>query len=34
MLTKGSVKEIKGRIIKVTSHNLGVMSLSVMKIGK
>ena len=26
MLAKGTVKEIKGRIIKVTGHNYGVMS--------
>ena len=32
MLAKGTVKEIKGRIIKVTGHNYGVMSQSVMKI--
>lgn len=32
MLAKGTVEEIKGRIIKVTGHNYGVMSQSVMKL--
>ena len=32
LLAKGTVREIKGRIIKVTSHNYGVMSQSVMKL--
>ena len=32
MLAKGTVKEIKGRIIKVSNHNWGVMSQSVMKL--
>ena len=31
-LAKGTIKEIKGRIIKVTGHNYGVMSQSVMKL--
>ena len=31
-LAKGTVTEIKGRIIKVTGHHYGVMSQSVMKI--
>jgi hypothetical protein len=33
-LAKGTIKEIKGRIIKVTGHDYGVMSQSVMKIEK
>ena len=32
LLAKGTVKEIKGRIMKVTGHNYGVMSQSVMKL--
>ena len=32
LLAKGTVTEIKGRIIKVTGHHYGVMSQSVMKI--
>ena len=32
MLAKGTVKEINGRIVKVTGHNYGVMSQSVMKL--
>ena len=32
LLAKGTIKEIKGRIIKVTGHNYGVMSQSVMKL--
>ena len=31
-LAKGTIKEIKGRIIKVTGHHYGVMSQSVMKL--
>ena len=31
-LAKGTVTEIKGRIIKVTEHHYGVMSQSVMKL--
>ena len=34
LLAKGTITEIKGRIIKVTGHNHGVMSRSVMKIEK
>ena len=34
LLAKGTIKEIKGRIMKVTGHNWGVMSQSVMKIEK
>ena len=34
LLAKGTVTEIKGRVIKVTSHNYGVMSQSVMKLEK
>ena len=33
LLAKGTIKEIKGRIIKVTGHDYGVMSQSVMKLG-
>lgn len=32
LLSKGKIKEIKGRIMKVTGHNWGVMSQSVMKL--
>ena len=32
LLAKGTIKEIKGRIIKVTGHDYGVMSQSVMKL--
>ena len=34
LLAKGTITEIKGRIMKVSGHNWGVMSQSVMKIGK
>ena len=34
MLAKGKITEIKGRIMKVTGHDWGVMSQSVMKIEK
>ena len=32
LLAKGTITEIKGRIIKGTGHNHGVMSRSVMKL--
>jgi uncharacterized Zn ribbon protein len=32
LLAKGTIKEIKGRIMKVTGHNWGVMSQCVMKL--
>lgn len=32
LLAKGAIKAIKGRIIKVSGHNYGVMSQSVMKL--
>ena len=32
LLAKGTIKEIKGRIMKVTGHDYGVMSQSVMKL--
>ena len=32
MLAKGTITEIKGRIIRVSNHSRGVMSQSVMKL--
>ena len=32
LLAKGTITEIKGRIIRVSNHNWGVMSQSVMKL--
>ena len=32
LLAKGTIREIRGRIVKVTGHNYGVMSQSVMKL--
>ena len=34
LLAKGTITEIKGRIMKVTRHSYGVMSQSVMKLEK